>query len=109
MKPFSEPYTILTNRLRGRGKQSLWIEYLITLACAIGWVIRMQSIRRQRARQGSVWLIRYLFRNMLFGYDQGVMGGFLTSGPFERTFPSISYGNSPTMQGFTVRLHLDTR
>ncbi|AEO63159.1 uncharacterized protein THITE_2038523 [Thermothielavioides terrestris NRRL 8126] len=42
---------------------------------------------------------------MLFGYDQGVMGGFLTSGPFERTFPSISYGNSPTMQGFTVAVY----
>ena len=43
-------------------------------------------------------------RNMLFGYDQGVMGGFLTSAPFERTFPSISNGNA-TLQGFTVAVY----
>jgi MFS family permease len=41
---------------------------------------------------------------MLFGYDQGVMGGFLTSEPFEKTFPSISNGNS-TLQGFTVAVY----
>lgn len=39
---------------------------------------------------------------MLFGYDQGVMGGFLTSLPFERTFPSISGPGNATMQGFTA-------
>jgi hypothetical protein len=38
---------------------------------------------------------------MLFGYDQGVFGGILTSAPFESTFPSISNGNA-TLQGFTV-------
>ncbi|EIW72337.1 hypothetical protein TREMEDRAFT_21790, partial [Tremella mesenterica DSM 1558] len=41
---------------------------------------------------------------ILFGYDQGVMGGFLTSPPFERTFPSISNGNA-TLQGFTVAVY----
>lgn len=41
---------------------------------------------------------------MLFGYDQGVMGGFLTSAPFKRTFPEISNGNS-TLQGFTVAVY----
>lgn len=78
MRPFSEPYTVLTDRMRGRGKKSGRIEWLITATCAIG--------------------------NMLFGYDQGVMGGFLTSAPFERTFPSISNGNS-TLQGFTVAVY----
>lgn len=34
----------------------------------------------------------------------GVMGGFLTSIPFEQTFPSISNGNS-TLQGFTVAIY----
>lgn len=34
----------------------------------------------------------------------GVMGGFLTSIPFEKTFPSISNGNS-TLQGFTVAIY----
>ena len=32
------------------------------------------------------------------------MGGFLTSPPFERTFPEISNGNS-TLQGFTVAVY----
>lgn len=79
MKPISAPYTVLTDSLRGKGEKSLWIEYSITAVCAIG--------------------------NMLFGYDQGVMGGFLTSAPFERTFPSISYGNNATLQGFTVAVY----
>lgn len=80
MKPFSAPYTVLTDRLRGRGHKSAWIEYIITATCAIG--------------------------NMLFGYDQGVMGGFLTSIPFEQTFPSISSnGGNTTLQGFTVAVY----
>ncbi|OQE32016.1 hypothetical protein PENSTE_c001G04509 [Penicillium steckii] len=79
MKPFSAPYSVLTDRLRGRGESSKWIEYLITTTCAIG--------------------------NMLFGYDQGVMGGFLTSAPFEKTFPSISSTGSSTLQGFTVAVY----
>ncbi|KAI0479387.1 general substrate transporter [Xylariaceae sp. FL0804] len=79
MKPFSGPFTVFTDRMRGRGDKSKWIEYTITAACAIG--------------------------NMLFGYDQGVMGGFLTSEPFERTFPAISHGNSTTLQGFTVAVY----
>ncbi|KAI1339974.1 general substrate transporter [Xylariaceae sp. FL0016] len=78
MKPISAPFTVFTDRLRGRGEKSKWIEYMITVACAIG--------------------------NMLFGYDQGVMGGFLTSKPFERTFPEISNGNT-TLQGFTVAVY----
>lgn len=40
MKPFSAPYTVLTDRLRGRGEKSKWIEYLITATCAIGYVSR---------------------------------------------------------------------
>lgn len=32
------------------------------------------------------------------------MGGFLTSIPFERTFPEISNGND-TLQGFTVAVY----
>lgn len=80
MKPFSAPYTVLTDRLRNRGLKSVWIEYLITACCAIG--------------------------NMLFGYDQGVMGGFLTSVPFEKTFPSIATdGGDSTLQGFTVAVY----
>ncbi|RDW62489.1 hypothetical protein BP5796_10791 [Coleophoma crateriformis] len=78
MKPFNAPFTIFTDRFRGRGEQARWIEYAITLTCGIG--------------------------NMLFGYDQGVMGGFLTSVPFEKTFPTISNGNS-TLQGFTVAVY----
>lgn len=41
---------------------------------------------------------------MLFGYDQGVMGGFLNSDPFKRAFPSISNGDA-TLQGFTVAVY----
>lgn len=33
------------------------------------------------------------------------MGGFLTSTPFEDTFPSISGPNDSTMQGFTVAVY----
>lgn len=36
MKPFSAPYTVLTDRLRGKGESSKSIEYLITATCAIG-------------------------------------------------------------------------
>ncbi|CAK7197847.1 hypothetical protein SEUCBS139899_000497 [Sporothrix eucalyptigena] len=79
MKPFSAPYSAITDRLRGRGEKSKYIEYLITATCAIG--------------------------NMLFGYDQGVMGGFLTSEPFMRTFPSITSDNNATLQGFTVAVY----
>ncbi|KAJ9133457.1 General substrate transporter [Pleurostoma richardsiae] len=79
MKPLSAPFTVFTDRMRGRGQKSVWIEYMITATCAIG--------------------------NMLFGYDQGVMGGFLTSGPFERTFPSISGDGNATLQGFTVAVY----
>ncbi|KAF2767627.1 general substrate transporter [Teratosphaeria nubilosa] len=80
MKPFSQPYTAFTSRMRGRGKHSAWIEYMITVCCGVG--------------------------NILWGYDQGVMGGFLTSVPFGRNFPSIasSTGNS-TLQGFTVAVY----
>ncbi|PSR79063.1 general substrate transporter [Coniella lustricola] len=78
MKPISAPFTVLTDHVRGKGSSSRWIAHLITTCCAIG--------------------------NMLFGYDQGVMGGFLTSAPFEKTFPSISHGNS-TLQGFTVAVY----
>lgn len=42
---------------------------------------------------------------MLFGYDQGVMGGFLTSEPFMRTFPSITGAGNATLQGFTVAVY----
>lgn len=38
MKPITAPYTVLTDRLRGRGNKSKWIEYLITATCAIGSV-----------------------------------------------------------------------
>ncbi|KAI0015254.1 general substrate transporter [Xylariomycetidae sp. FL0641] len=78
MKPITAPFTVFTDRMRGRGGKSKWIEYMITAACAIG--------------------------NMLFGYDQGVMGGFLTSEPFMNTFPEISNGNN-TLQGFTVAVY----
>ncbi|KAI2865699.1 hypothetical protein CBS63078_8346 [Aspergillus niger] len=78
MKPFTTPYAFLTERLRGRGARSAWIEYLITATCGIG--------------------------NMLFGYDQGVMGSLLTGPSFEATFPSISNGNS-TLQGFAVAVY----
>ncbi|CAJ2511448.1 Uu.00g070730.m01.CDS01 [Anthostomella pinea] len=78
MKPISAPFTVFTDRMRGRGDKTKWIEYMITAACAIG--------------------------NMLFGYDQGVMGGFLTSAPFEKTFPEISNGNA-TLQGLTVAIY----
>jgi hypothetical protein len=47
-------------------------------------------------------LILVYNRNMLFGYDQGVMGSLLTGPSFEATFPSISNGNNTTLQGFTV-------
>ncbi|CAK7229959.1 hypothetical protein SCUCBS95973_007409 [Sporothrix curviconia] len=79
MKPFSAPYTVVADRLRGKGQKTKYIEYVITATCAIG--------------------------NMLFGYDQGVMGGFLTSEPFMRTFPSITGANNATMQGFTVAVY----
>ncbi|KAJ5703083.1 hypothetical protein N7488_010631 [Penicillium malachiteum] len=47
-----------------------------------------------------------LNRNMLFGYDQGVMGGFLDSVPFQNTFPSISTTTgSSVLQGFTVTVY----
>lgn len=46
-----------------------------------------------------IYLLHY--RNMLFGYDQGVMGSLLTGPSFEGMFPSISNGNT-TLQGFTV-------
>lgn len=36
MKPFSAPYSALTDRLRGKGDSSKKIEYLITATCAIG-------------------------------------------------------------------------
>ncbi|RJE25596.1 sugar transporter [Aspergillus sclerotialis] len=78
MKPFTTPYSFLVERLRGRGARSAWIEYLITATCGIG--------------------------NMLFGYDQGVMGSLLTGPSFEATFPSISNGND-TLQGFTVAVY----
>lgn len=47
---------------------------------------------------------------LLFGYDQGVMGGLLTLGSFNRTFPEINVeGAEPgrrshvsTIQGITV-------
>jgi hypothetical protein len=51
------------------------------------------------------WLLTHIaayYRNMLFGYDQGVMGSLLTGPSFEATFPSISNGNNATLQGFTV-------
>lgn len=79
MKPFTCPFVIFTDRMRGRGKRSAWIEYMITAVCGIG--------------------------NIMFGYDQGVMGGFLTSVPFEKTFPSISNGKNTTLQGFTVAVY----
>ncbi|KAF3405188.1 Sugar transporter STL1 [Talaromyces pinophilus] len=79
MKPFTTPYLFLIERLRGRGATSAWIEYLITITCGIG--------------------------NMLFGYDQGVMGSLLTGPSFEATFPSISNGNNTTLQGFTVAVY----
>ena len=41
MKPFSAPYTVLTDRLRGRGESSKWIEYMITATCAIGYGINV--------------------------------------------------------------------
>ncbi|OKL58146.1 hypothetical protein UA08_06448 [Talaromyces atroroseus] len=80
MKPFSAPYAVFTDRLRNRGQKTAWIEYTITATCAIG--------------------------NMLFGYDQGVMGGFLTSTSFANTFPSISSdGGNSTLQGFVVAVY----
>ncbi|KAF2119380.1 sugar transporter STL1 [Lophiotrema nucula] len=47
---------------------------------------------------------------LLFGYDQGVMGGLLTLGSFVRTFPEIDVGGAPlsershvsTIQGIAV-------
>lgn len=109
MKPFTTPYLFLIERLRGRGATSAWIEYLITITCGIGWVWPPFQMRYHVHMQYT-WemysdpriLILVYNRNMLFGYDQGVMGSLLTGPSFEATFPSISNGHNTTLQGFTV-------
>ncbi|GAA5846259.1 hypothetical protein JCM9279_005879 [Rhodotorula babjevae] len=40
---------------------------------------------------------------LLFGYDQGVLGGLLTGRPFQRRFPSLT--NNSTLRGFTVAVY----
>ncbi|GAA6037160.1 hypothetical protein JCM8097_008765 [Rhodosporidiobolus ruineniae] len=40
---------------------------------------------------------------LLFGYDQGVLGGVLTGRPFETRFPSLV--TNSTLQGFTVAVY----
>ncbi|GAA6026205.1 hypothetical protein JCM10207_005545 [Rhodosporidiobolus poonsookiae] len=40
---------------------------------------------------------------LLFGYDQGVLGGLLTGGPFQRQFPMLT--TNKTLQGATVAIY----
>ncbi|GAA5863241.1 hypothetical protein JCM8547_002874 [Rhodosporidiobolus lusitaniae] len=40
---------------------------------------------------------------LLFGYDQGVLGGVLTGGPFRAQFPELT--TNATLQGFTVAVY----
>lgn len=40
---------------------------------------------------------------LLFGYDQGVLGGLLTGRPFQNRFPALT--NNSTLRGFTVAVY----
>lgn len=40
---------------------------------------------------------------LLFGYDQGVLGGLLTGRPFQSRFPSLT--TNSTLRGFTVAVY----
>ncbi|GAA5995732.1 sugar porter family MFS transporter [Rhodotorula paludigena] len=72
MKPFSEPYTWVMNRLPPH-----LLMASITACCGSGM--------------------------LLFGYDQGVLGGLLTGDPFQRQFPMLT--TNKTLQGFTVAVY----
>ncbi|GAA5823363.1 hypothetical protein JCM11251_007581 [Rhodosporidiobolus azoricus] len=72
MKPFSEPYHSIMDRLPPQILMAM-----ITACCGSGM--------------------------LLFGYDQGVLGGLLTGGPFQRQFPSLT--TNSTLQGFTVAIY----
>lgn len=44
MKPITEPFTVLTDRLRGRGSKSAWIEYMITITCGVGYETELRKL-----------------------------------------------------------------
>ncbi|GAA6023971.1 hypothetical protein JCM10207_008647, partial [Rhodosporidiobolus poonsookiae] len=72
MKPFSEPFPVLMDRLSPQ-----LLMAAITACCGSGM--------------------------LLFGYDQGVLGGLLTGGPFQRQFPTLT--TNKTLQGATVAIY----
>ncbi|KAK7051554.1 hypothetical protein VNI00_004533 [Paramarasmius palmivorus] len=59
-------------------------------------------------RVSAVWLLRAITIAcgsgfMLFGYDQGVLGGLLTGTPFQAQFPALT--TNSTLQGATVAIY----